>query len=148
MEPHRIAVKLYLENPEGIDPEELVPVFHRFIREDLVGGIPIDVARYGHVSDGPGIMIIGHQLDHALDLGDGRAGLSTTRKRDADAGTHRWTHTAGTPVHAHGCLCILRQCVPSNQPAPSSFSSASPTGETAESSADAASFTPAAWHVR
>ena len=33
MEPHRIAVKLYLENPEGLDPEELVPVFHRFIRE-------------------------------------------------------------------------------------------------------------------
>ena len=84
MEPHRIAVKLYLENREGLDPEELVPVFHRFIREDLVGGIPIDVARYGHVSDGPGIMIIGHQLDHALDLGGGRPGLSTTRKRDAE----------------------------------------------------------------
>lgn len=83
MEPHRIAVKLYLENPQGLDPEELVPVFHRFIREDLVTGIPIDVARYGHVSDGPGIMIIGHQLDHALDLGGGRPGLSTTRKRDA-----------------------------------------------------------------
>lgn len=84
MEPHRIAVKLYLEDPAGLDPEELVPVFHRFIREDLVAGIPIDVARYGHVSDGPGIMIIGHQQDHALDLGDGRPGFSATRKRDGE----------------------------------------------------------------
>lgn len=84
MEPHRIAVKLYLEDPAGLDPEELVPVFHRFIREDLVAGIPIDVARYGHVSDGPGIMIIGHQQDHALDLGGGRPGLSATRKRDGE----------------------------------------------------------------
>lgn len=84
MNPHRIAVKLYLEDPAGLDPEELVPVFHRFIREDLVTGTPIDVARYGHVSDGPGIMIIGHEQDHALDLGGGRPGLSATRKRDAE----------------------------------------------------------------
>jgi len=84
MNPHRIAVKLYLEDPAGLDPEELVPVFHRFIREDVVTGVPIDVARYGHVSDGPGIMIIGSLKDHALDLGGGRAGLSTTLKRGAD----------------------------------------------------------------
>ncbi len=84
MQPHRIAVKLYLEEPRGLDPEELVPVFHRFIREDVVAGIPIDVARYGHVADGPGIMIVGYHEDYALDLSGGRPGLSATRKRDPE----------------------------------------------------------------
>ncbi len=36
------------------------------------------------MSDGPGIMIVGHQQDHALDLGDERPGPSATRKRDAE----------------------------------------------------------------
>ena len=44
MEPHRISVKLYLDGPAPLDPEAVVPAFHRFIREDAVGGIPIDVA--------------------------------------------------------------------------------------------------------
>ena len=83
MNPHRISVKLYLEDPAALDPEAVVEPFHRYIREDAVGGIPIDVARYAHVVNGPGIMIVGHQLDYAIDYGEGRAGLSVTRKRDA-----------------------------------------------------------------
>jgi hypothetical protein len=63
-----------------------VPAFHRFIREDAVGGIPIDVARYAHVVNGPGVMIVGHQLDFAIDMAEGRPGLSVTRKRDAQGG--------------------------------------------------------------
>ncbi len=84
MEPHRISVKLYLEDPAALDPEAIVPVFHRFIREDAVGGIPIDVARYAHVVNGPGVLIVGHQLDYAVDLAGGRPGLSVTSKRDAE----------------------------------------------------------------
>ena len=84
MNPQRIAVKLYLEDPAALDPEELVPVFHRFIREDVVTGVPIDVARYGHVSDGPGIMIIGSLKDHALDLGDPPALLIDLKFLQAD----------------------------------------------------------------
>jgi hypothetical protein len=86
MEPHRISVKLYLEDPSALDPESAVPAFHRFIREDAVGGIPIDVARYAHVVNGPGVMIVGHQLDFAIDMAEGRPGLSVTRKRDAQGG--------------------------------------------------------------
>ena len=84
MEPHRISVKLYLDGPSALDPESVVPAFHRFIREDAVGGIPIDVARYAHVVNGPGVMIIGHQLDFAIDLAEGRPGISVTRKRDGE----------------------------------------------------------------
>ena len=84
MDPHRISVKLYLEDPAALDAEAVVPPFHRYIREDLVVGTPIDVARYAHVVNGPGILIIGHQLDYAIDYAEGRAGISVTRKRDAE----------------------------------------------------------------
>lgn len=84
MNPHRISVKLYLDDPAALDAEAVVSPFHRYIREDSVGGIPIDVARYAHVVNGPGVLIIGHQLDYAIDYAEGRAGISVTRKRDAD----------------------------------------------------------------
>lgn len=84
MNPHRISVKLYLDDPAALDAEAVVPPFHRYIREDAVGGIPIDVARYAHVVNGPGVLIIGHQLDYAIDYAEGRAGISVTRKRDPE----------------------------------------------------------------
>lgn len=66
----------------AIDPESLVPVFHRWIRENAVEGLLIDVARYAHVPDGPGIVLIGHEGDYALDLAGGRPWLRYTLKRD------------------------------------------------------------------
>ncbi len=42
----------------------------------------IDVADYKHVQDGPGILIIGHEGDYALDQENGRSGLLYTRKRE------------------------------------------------------------------
>ena len=83
MNPHRISVKLYLEDPAALEAEAVVAPFHRYIREDAIGGTPIDVARYAHVVNGPGIMIIGHELDYAIDYAEGRAGISVTRKREA-----------------------------------------------------------------
>ncbi len=59
----------------------IVPVFHRWIREDAVPGLLIDVADYKHVVAGPGIILIGHDVDYALDMSHGRAGFLTRRKR-------------------------------------------------------------------
>lgn len=59
----------------------MVPVFHRWIREDAVPGLLIDVADYKHVVAGPGIILIGHDVDYALDMSHGRAGFLTRRKR-------------------------------------------------------------------
>ncbi|MSO44252.1 MAG: hypothetical protein EXQ74_02915 [Thermoleophilia bacterium] len=84
MEPHRISVKLYLNDEGALDPEEVVPAFHRIVRDEAVAGIAVDVARYAHVVNGPGVMIIGHQQDHAVDLSEGRPGISATRKRDPE----------------------------------------------------------------
>ena len=85
MNPQRIAIKLYATRP--IPREELHPfigVFHRFIQGASVPGLLIDVADYAHVPDGPGVILIGHEVDYGIDLVGGRTGLLTTRKRAGD----------------------------------------------------------------
>lgn len=78
---HRIAAKLFLADPAGVDPPALIPTFHEWIRRDLLPGLTIDVADYSHVPDGPGVMLIGHEWDRALDRGDGRPGVWVVAKR-------------------------------------------------------------------
>jgi hypothetical protein len=78
----RIGAKLYAEDPEAIDLEAFIPLFHGWIQERALDGVPIDVADYGHVPDGPGVMLIGHEADRSLDLGEGRPGALYQRKRD------------------------------------------------------------------
>lgn len=82
MNPRRISVKLFAS--ENIARDALHPyigIFHRFIQEAAVPGLLLDVADYAHVPDGPGIMLIGHDVDYAIDLTGGRTGLLATRKR-------------------------------------------------------------------
>lgn len=78
--PHRIAAKFDLQGSR--EPSLLIPVFHEWIRRgDVLEGLLIDVADYGHVPHGPGVMLIGHEWDRALDLGDGRPGVLSVAKR-------------------------------------------------------------------
>ena len=79
----RIDVKLYAADPGAVELGRFVPVFHGWIRRGAVPGLLIDVADYAHVHHGPGVMLIGHDADYALDLGDGRPGLLYQRKRGA-----------------------------------------------------------------
>jgi hypothetical protein len=78
----RIGAKLYAENPERIDLGAYVPIFHGWIQARNLDGLPIDVADYAHVPDGPGILLIGHEADRAIDMGEGRPGALYQRKRD------------------------------------------------------------------
>jgi hypothetical protein len=84
MTPGRFAVKLYLAGPERIEPDAVIPVFHDWIRRGAVPGLLVDVADYSHVADGPGVLLIGHEADYALDLGDGRPGVLCRWKRGAE----------------------------------------------------------------
>ncbi len=85
----RIQVKFYANKfPE---PGAFIPVFHRWIRENLLDELAIDVADYEHVHEGPGVVLIGHAYDYYWDLGEGRPGLVYTRKRDAPAPEVRLT---------------------------------------------------------
>lgn len=82
MLPERIGVKFFVDGEDDVDLAALVPVFHRWIREHNVPGLPIDVADYKHVMDGPGMLLMGHDGDYALDERHGRSGLLYKHKRD------------------------------------------------------------------
>ena len=84
MEAKKLQVKFFLES--NIELEQIVPVFHSFIREHKLGSeMLVDVTDYGHVKDGPGVVLIGDASDYYLDLADGRPGLLYSRKRHAAA---------------------------------------------------------------
>ena len=83
MTPKRIAVKFFA-SPDPEPPVDLRPwlgLFHRFIQHKTLEGLLIDVADYAHVPEGPGVVLIGFDVDYGLDLAGGRAGLLTTSKR-------------------------------------------------------------------
>jgi hypothetical protein len=103
----RITAKLFVADPGAVGPgaAELIPVFHRWIQAGDLSGLPIDVADYGHVQDGPGVMLIGHEADRALDFWDGRAGFSYQRKREA-VGTTRERLAQALREAAEGALRI------------------------------------------
>ncbi|MEQ8833967.1 MAG: hypothetical protein RIB67_05910 [Miltoncostaeaceae bacterium] len=79
---HRIGAKLFAVNPEVIDADAYIGIFHTWIQAQDLDGTPIDVADYKHVPDGPGIMLISHEADRSVDFADGRPGAIYQRKRD------------------------------------------------------------------
>lgn len=80
MNPKKIQVKLFTQL--DVDLEEIVPIFHRWIQDNLLDGLMLDVADYRHVPNGPGVLLIGHEGDYALDLTGDRPGLIYKHKRD------------------------------------------------------------------
>ena len=81
MVPQKIQIKLFANaDIEQFDFEAVIPVFHRWIQEEAVAGLLIDVADYKHVPEGPGVMLVGHEVDYMLDIRDGRLGLQVSRK--------------------------------------------------------------------
>src|SRR4051812_29169568 len=77
----RLQLKLYLEPSTHFEVEALIPVFHRFIREQLIKELLIDVVDYSHVPDGPGVVLIGHAADYYVGALDGSYGLTYSLKR-------------------------------------------------------------------
>jgi hypothetical protein len=81
----RLQLKMYLEPSAHFELEALIPVFHRFIRDQVIKELMIDVVDYSHVPDGPGVVLIGHAADYYVGSLDGRPGLVYSRKRAAPA---------------------------------------------------------------
>ncbi len=86
MTPKRISAKFFASpDPRAaVDLGPFIGLFQRIIQRGNVEGLLVDVADYAHVPDGPGIVLIGHEVDYGIDLVGGRAGLLTTRKRIGD----------------------------------------------------------------
>lgn len=78
----RVGAKVYSTPDQPVDLPPFIPAFHGWIQRQALDGLLIDVADYQHVPGGPGIMLIGHEADRALDLGNGRPGMLYQHKRD------------------------------------------------------------------
>jgi len=86
MDLQHVNVKFLVSDPASVDLEPLIPVFHRWIQEQVFEELLLDIADYRHVHDGPGIVLIGHQADYSLDNTDGRLGVRYNRKAPLDGG--------------------------------------------------------------
>jgi len=92
--PKRISIRFHAEAAPGFDIADVVPVFHRWIREHVIDNeLLIDVADYKHVAEGPGILLIGHEADYGLEDVNGRLGLLYTRKRSLGDSLSAALHT-------------------------------------------------------
>src|SRR5688572_24423113 len=84
MIPLRTQVKFFLDNPESVDVAASMGVFQRWIQQSALNDMLIDAADYRHVFEGPGMVLIGHYSEYALESRQGRLGLLYTRKRRSD----------------------------------------------------------------
>jgi hypothetical protein len=84
MQLQHINVKLLVQNPQDVDLESLIPVFHSWIQEQSNGERLLDVADYRHVEAGPGVVLIGHEGNYSVDNTDNRLGVRYNRKATLD----------------------------------------------------------------
>ncbi len=80
MDFQHVNVKFLVKDPEGVDLEPLIPVFHRWIQGQVCEELLLDIADYRHVPEGPGIVLIGLQADYSVDNTNGRLGVRYNRK--------------------------------------------------------------------
>ncbi len=77
---HKLAIKLFFTEPSP-HLDDFVPVFHTWIQTHaLPNHLLFDVADYKHVPTGPGMILITHQANIAIDQANHRPGLLYTRK--------------------------------------------------------------------
>lgn len=77
------SIKAFFRDPSGAPPDEaIIPIFHGWIRDArITDDVLVDVADYGHVEHGPGVLLVCHEGHYVIDRRGGRAGLAYHRKR-------------------------------------------------------------------
>jgi len=85
MNPLRLTVSIPVSGISDIEPA--LGVFHRLIQRRLVEGFLLDVADYRHVPNGPGVMLVGQDVDYGITSG----ALTVTMKRRGDGAAAQFT---------------------------------------------------------
>jgi hypothetical protein len=84
MQLQHVNVKLLVQNPEEVDLEPVIPVFHGWIQNQAGDELLLDVADYRHVEAGPGVVLIGLEGNYSVDNTDNRLGVRYNRKAGLD----------------------------------------------------------------
>lgn len=103
MEFQHVNVKLFVRNPEAVDLERLIPVFHGWIQNQGRGELLLDIADYRHVTSGPGMVLIGHYGNFSLDNAGNRLGVRYNCKRPME-GTNQDRLAHSTQAALAACL--------------------------------------------
>jgi hypothetical protein len=105
MDASKLQLKIFTAAATTRVPSEtLIPVFHAWIKDKTLPELLLDVANYGHVPQGPGVVLIGHGSDYAIDESEGRQGLLYNRKRLGAAPAERLEDTFRRALHAAALL--------------------------------------------
>lgn len=81
----RFAVKFFARPETEVDDAAFIDIFHEWIRLKRLNHVMLDVADYRHVPTGPGIMLVTHEVNYAMDREAGQFGLYAQRKLGAEA---------------------------------------------------------------
>jgi len=94
MDLQKINVKFFAEKGDQVPLKDLIPVFHRWIQQDKLEGMLIDVTEYTHVHQGPGLLLIANEANYSLDEMDGKRGMLYNQKRTPEKSGEEHLKTA------------------------------------------------------
>jgi hypothetical protein len=101
MDLHKFGFKFFAVHGEQLDILKLIPLYHRWIQQGALEDLLIDVADYSHVPAGPGVMLIAHEGNYALDeSGHERGVLYYSKHRLAGGLPERLASVAGRALKA------------------------------------------------
>ena len=110
MELQKINFKIFASGPNGVPLAAFIPIFHSWIQ--ATRGDYHDVADYGHMQAGPGILLVAHEANISVDETGGRRGVLYNRKQPlAGSNQDKLRSVLRTALEA----CIKLQAEPSLQ---------------------------------
>jgi hypothetical protein len=75
-----INVKIMIANPQEVELEPFINIFHRWIQNKIAEEMLVDVADYAHVPAGPGVLLVAHEANMSIDNAENRLGFLYNRK--------------------------------------------------------------------
>ena len=79
----RYKLTFFAEPVAAVSAKTIIPVFHKWIREQSIDELLIDVADYTHLPSGPKALLVGHEANLAIEANSDCVGLCYIRKRNA-----------------------------------------------------------------
>jgi len=86
VELHRLGIKIAAEGTDALPTDAFIRLFHRWIQQRALDELLIDVADYGHVHHGPGVLLVAHEGNYSFDEGGGWRGLAYYARRQSPGG--------------------------------------------------------------
>ena len=101
MDLNKFGIKFFAQDAQAFDILKLIPVYHRWIQRNALEDLLIDVADYSHVPSGPGVMLIAHEGNYALDeTGHERGVVYYSKQKLAGDLPERFAHVAQRALQA------------------------------------------------